>query len=493
MHSTLLLPRQHYTQLGIQGNGIASFMEAIAEKKLESHSLMVLRHGKVAFEHWCAPYEANRPHMLFSLSKSFTAVAVGIAIDEGLISLHDRITSFFPDDMPEQPSTNLLNMTIRDLLIMGTGHEQDPSSTVAETTLNWVRAFLAAPVNYEPGTHFLYNNGASYMLSAIIQQATGQTLLDYLRPRLFEPLGIQSPTWETCPRGINTGGWGLKLTTEDVAKFGLLMLAKGMWADKRIVSEEWVMEMTSKQIHNGDDPDNDWNQGYGYQMWKCRHHAVRGDGMYGQFCILLPKLDAVIVMTSATPQMNLVLNEVWEHLLPAIGQARAGQAKGIEADYGSEKKAEERLARAIASASYSPLQPSADAAGAANIAEWNGIGFEPEGVAEIAIRVTFGVEREVLRLKVENTSGGYTLICGAGQWLPSMSTVMGREEPVVSCYAEQDKNTLLLFVRFIETPFTQRITFRLLDNKVEMDSDWMVGEHIEGEWRITAVRMGSTV
>ncbi|MBW7461807.1 serine hydrolase, partial [Paenibacillus sepulcri] len=152
---------------------------------------------------------------------------------------------------------------------------------------------LAAPVEHEPGTHFVYNSGATYMLSAILQKVTGQTLLEYLQPRLIEPLGIKGAAWDVCPRGINVGGWGLNVTTEDIARFGQLYLQKGMWNGQRLLTEEWIAEATSSQISNGDGGVNDWAQGYGYQFWRCRHGVYRGDGAFGQFCIVMPEQDAV--------------------------------------------------------------------------------------------------------------------------------------------------------------------------------------------------------
>ncbi len=185
----------------------------------------------------------------------------------------------------------------------------------------WVRGFLAAEVRFKPGTHFVYNSFATYMCSAIIQKVSGETLLDFLMPRLFEPLGIENPTWETDPEGINTGGWGLSITTEDISRFGQLYLQKGEWEGEQLVSETWVEEATKIQSSNGSNPDSDWDQGYGYQFWRCRHNLYRGDGAFGQYCIVMPELDAVLAITSGTGDMQKVMNLAWEHLLPAMKEA----------------------------------------------------------------------------------------------------------------------------------------------------------------------------
>ena len=156
------------------------------------------------------------------------------------------------------------------------------------------------------------------MLSAIVQKVTGMTVLDYLRPRLFEPLGIEHPTWETSPQGISAGGFGLSIRTEDIARFGQLYLQRGKWQGKQLVPAAWVEAATARQTSNGSNPQSDWDQGYGYQFWRCRHGAYRGDGAFGQFCVVLPEQDAVIAITSGVKDMQAVLNLVWDKLLPAM-------------------------------------------------------------------------------------------------------------------------------------------------------------------------------
>ena len=179
---------------------------------------------------------------------------------------------------------------------------------------NWVRGFLAAEVQFKPGTHFVYNSFATYQ--AIIQKVSGETLLDYLTPRLFEPLGIENPSWETDPDGINTGGWGLSITTEDISKFFLeLYLQKGVGRGKQLVSEEWVEEATKLQSSNGSNPESDWDQGYGYQFWRCRHNLYRGRRL-ASFCIVMPDQDAVLAITSGNGRVQKVMSLAWKHLLP---------------------------------------------------------------------------------------------------------------------------------------------------------------------------------
>jgi CubicO group peptidase (beta-lactamase class C family) len=309
------LPRSTPEAQGVASTAIRAYVEA-ADKKVDTmHSFMLVRHGKVIAEGWWAPESAEKPHVLHSLSKSFTSTAVGLAVAEGKLSIDDPVLKFFPDDAPAEPSENLRAMRVRDVLSMAGGHGVEPKFGMDQP---WVRTFLAQPVPFKPGEHFLYNSPGTYLCSAIVQKVTGQTVLDYLRPRLFEPLGIQPAEWLTSPQGISTGGWGLKICTEDIAKFGQLYLQKGQWEGKQLIPAAWVEQATSKQVSNGTDPNRDWTQGYGFQFWRCRHNAFRGDGAFGQFCIVMPEQDAVIAITADTKDMQAELNLVWDLLLPAF-------------------------------------------------------------------------------------------------------------------------------------------------------------------------------
>ncbi|MCG8307605.1 MAG: beta-lactamase family protein [Cytophagales bacterium] len=304
---------------GVSSDAILNFIETAEKEQPDAlHSLMILRHGKVIAEGWWTPYNPETPHWLYSLSKSFASTAIGLAIDEGVLSLNDQVISFFPDKLPEEPSENLKNMRIRDLLTMNTGHQQDGSRAFRSASKDWVKSFLALDVEHKPGTKFTYNSGATYMLSAILQKKTGQTLVEYLKPRLFEPLDIKTPTWQSDPLGINVGGWGLSLTTSDIAKFGQLYLQKGNWNGRQIIPEAWIDLATSLQTSNGSNPESDWDQGYGYQFWRCRYNNYRGDGAFGQYCIIMPEKHAVIAITAGSGNMQGILDLVWDHLLPAM-------------------------------------------------------------------------------------------------------------------------------------------------------------------------------
>ena len=333
--ASLSLPRSTPEAQGVSSASVRAFVEAADQQVNTMHSFMLVRHGHVVAEGWWKPEAPEKLHVMHSLSKSFTSTAVGLAVAEGKLSIDDPVLKFFPEDAPAEPSAKLTAMRVRDLLTMSTGHEVEAKFT---TNAPWVQTFLAHPVPHKPGAHFLYNTPGSHMLAAIVGKVTGQTVLDYLKPRLFEPLGIENPEWGTSPQGNTLGGWGLKIRTEDIAKFGQLYLQKGKWNGKQLLPASWVEQATSKQVSNGSDPAKDWDQGYGFQFWRCRHGAYRGDGKDGQFCIVLPEQDAVIAITANTRDMQAQLNVVWDKLLPAL------HAKRLPANKQEQTKLQQTLA-----------------------------------------------------------------------------------------------------------------------------------------------------
>ncbi len=309
------------------------YFQAVADAEQDLHSIMVLQHGKVLAERWLSEGNPDSAHVLNSVSKTFTSTAVGLAIADGELELTDQVISFFPDEVPDTISDNLKAMTIRDLLTMNCGHDTDPTGSIRNVEGNdWVQAFLAYPVEHQPGTFYCYNSLGTYILSAIVQKVTGEKVVDYLYPRLFEPLGIDKPFWQESPQGINCGGWGLYLKTEDLAKMGQLLLQNGQWNGKQIIPAEWVAEASKAQVPSvpsGVKPQDaeklgltkessDWVQGYGYQMWRCRHNAFRADGANGQYILVIPDADAVIAVTAHIGDMQKELNLIWDNILPAL-------------------------------------------------------------------------------------------------------------------------------------------------------------------------------
>ena len=303
---------------GIPSRALLDLLRAYDEHLRFPHAFVFRRHGKTVSEAAWAPYGLDVPHQLFSLSKSFTSSAIGIAVDEGRLSLDDRILSFFPECDTPAVGPLMRKVTLRHLLTMSCGHDGCPAHRLlsADPACDLVRSFLELEPVYEPGTKFAYNSIGTYMLSAALRKVTGQNLSEYLRPRLFNPLGIGPVHWEKCLRhGTDFGGWGLWLSTRDIAKAGQLWLDFGRWEGRQLIPEEYMREATSWQIQNGPGGGPDWVQGYGYQFWQCQQRCVRGDGAYGQYVVMDRRRDTVFAFHSALVDMQEPLTLLWDTLL----------------------------------------------------------------------------------------------------------------------------------------------------------------------------------
>jgi len=318
------LPRATPESQGISSAGIQAIIDEQDAKNYGMHGLMILRHGQVVAEGWWAPYAASEPHMLFSLSKSFTSTAIGLLQSEGRLNIHDKLAAFFPEDVPADAPANVKAMRLRDLLMMSTGQVKEDVDALNDHLMAnpaATKKFFATPVPQKPGTLFYYNSPATFMLSATVTKVSGQTVRDYLRPRLFDPLGIPNPDWDVSAQGYNHGASGLHLRTEDVAKFGQLLLQRGEWHGRRLVPADWIDLATSRQASNGSDPEGDWDQGYGFQFWRCVPGFYRADGAYGQFCIVMPQYDTVVAITGGTKDTKGVMKMLWAKLLPELRAA----------------------------------------------------------------------------------------------------------------------------------------------------------------------------
>ncbi len=484
--SATQLKRTRPEDEGIPSAAVLSFIEAVEE---HTHPLdavqgfMLLRHGNVAAEGWWTPYSPDSPHALYSLSKSFTSSAIGMAVQEGLLTVDDPVLKFFPDDAPASPSENLKAMRVRHLLSMNTGHQEDTTDRVfGGADDNWPRTFLSLPVEHAPRTWFVYNTAATYMLSAIITQLTGLPLVDYLRPRLFEPLGIENPFWGTDPRGINIGGAGLHIKLDGVARFGQMYLQKGVWQGRRILSEEWIAEATRATSDNSNTrTDPDWTVGYGYQFWRCRHDCYRGDGAFGQYCVIMPEQDAVLAINSGVRDLQEVLNKVWEHLLPAMGP-KAPPDDG-------HAYAELRDKLAALSLPLPTGRPSSPGA-----AQWSGKTYrlESNDLKFGSVVVRFGdmlivsdkrgepsmqVESVAVKdgdaratLIVSDERGAHPIQVGYGTWLKGTTDIRGLgEEPVAACGAWTTEDTYEVRVCFYESEFCPIFRFHYAGDELQLD------------------------
>jgi CubicO group peptidase (beta-lactamase class C family)/predicted glycoside hydrolase/deacetylase ChbG (UPF0249 family) len=469
------LPRSLPESEGVSSEKIIQFLDAVANQTShEFHSMMILRHGRVIAEGWWNPYRADLVHTMYSCSKSFTATAVGFAAAEKKLSLDDAVISFFPDKIPMEADPQLPNMTIRHLLTMTAGHRPDPTGLVI-TSPDWIRRFFELPIVDSPGSKFLYNSAATYMLSAIVQKVTGQKIIDYLKPRLFQPLGIDGIDWEVDPAGINTGGWGLRLKTEDMAKFAQLFLQNGKWKNKQLLSPEWVKAAGTAQIMQNPDArpgqkdSSDWLQGYGYQMWRSRH-GYRGDGAFGQYMLILPEQDAVIAITSETPDMQGILNLVYQHLLPAF---KAGK---IKSNPTAARLLKSRLAALAIPPPAKTAQPGQELA-------VRSYAYAPVTTQKNLKNLTIKFENGIAQLTWITDSISHTIPFGFQSWVAGTTTRKGtylvaparsnREGlapyKTIGAYTWLDDHRMEFTLKYIESPHTDRFIIKVSEDEIEID------------------------
>jgi CubicO group peptidase (beta-lactamase class C family) len=298
---------------------LSTFADEIGKRGLNVYGVVVRQHGREMGAHFWRTDERINIH---SLSKSFLSCGVGIAMEEGLMHLDEQVIACFPDKLDQEPDEFLKKLTVRRLLTMSPGHSQGILMGEGRDELadqDWVHYFLNTKMDFEPGTRFAYDTGATFLLSAMLQRKTGMTALEYLKPRLFFPLGIRNPQWFTSPDGITLGGGGLHLNTREIGRFGQMLLDGGKYEGAQLVPQAYLAMATKKQIENEGTPD--WRCGYGFQFWMCAPKNVyRGDGKHGQFCIVCPDQDAVIAITSHE-EKNLqgILTCVWDTILPQLG------------------------------------------------------------------------------------------------------------------------------------------------------------------------------
>jgi CubicO group peptidase (beta-lactamase class C family) len=475
------LARSAPANKSVDPDGIAAFLNEIEREKIELHSFMMYCDGAVVAEGFWKPYAASRPHMQHSATKSWTAAAVGLAIDEGRFGLQDKVASFFPEYLPGEVSANLAAMTVKDLLTMRTGHRSGISGGEwRQMRGSWVEAFLHEPVVEAPGKTFIYSSASSYMLSAIVTRTTGQTVRDYLDERLFRPLDMGPIEWDQSPEGFSSGGNGLTCLTEDVMKFGVLHLQNGLWNGQRILPEEWVREATRNQVDEvwmskldgkrfrpseaNERVASDKREGYGYQWWMTPHDGYRASGVYGQQCIILPDKKAVIVFTAALGMGDRrLLPAVWKYLYTALGSGDSSRPSNQAA-------LEEQLGRLelpqIEGAVDSPLK------GAVSRRY-----LFPDNEDQIAeIILTF--EGDECEFVLSDHRGTHQIRVGFGRSIEGNTSMTGNllhheYQPeslrVLARGAWDDSQTVTMTWRFIETAFCDTVTLRFQDDRLQFD------------------------
>ena len=435
------LPRSTPAEQGVDVTGIDAFVTALApEPGAELHSLMVVRHGHVVAEHWWPPYGPQTPHLLYSLSKSFTATALGFAVAEGTVDLDATVLSYFPELDSRVTDERSRRIRVRHVAAMASGHEEDTAGRAVKAgDGDMLLGFLLTPPEREPGTIFAYNQPCTYSIGAIIRRVSGVSLTEYLRTRLFEPLGLSTYGWITDSQGREQGFSGLFMPTEAIAKLGQVYLSGGEWAGRRLLSAEWVAEATRSHIATHE-PSADWQQGYGFQFWQSRH-GYRGDGAYGQFMLVLPEADAVVAITSQSPDMQAVLDAAWAHLLPALtaGAGPAGPWKPPTTPLATP------AAKGPAPRATPPPPSSAHAPASADLLP--PMSFTPGPGNEVATLRTVQVGPTLVL-----TDDGPELVADLGA--PGDWTTTG---PVATAYAWVD-GLLLVDLAFVETPHRLHLT-----------------------------------
>ncbi|MDX6324749.1 MAG: hypothetical protein QOK15_1103 [Nocardioidaceae bacterium] len=455
------LPRSNPLEQQVDPRAVLAFLDAVeGQPDVEPHSLMIVRHGHVVAEGWWAPYSEDCRQLLYSLSKSFTSTAAAFAVAEGLIDPDDTLLSHFPELDAEVTDPRSRAITLRHCLSMASGHTRDMLDEAAAVDLEEpVRGFLLLPPEQEPGSVFAYSQPCTYAVASVIQRNAGVPLTEYLRPRLFDPLGIGDVGWQSWTAGREQGFTGLHARTEDIAKLGLLYLDGGRFNDAQLLSPDWVAEATRKHVDNSERPDPDWAQGYGYQFWMARH-GYRGDGAFGQFCVVLPEHDTVVVTTALTEQMQLVLDAMWEHLLPGLGGGTGGTRP--QEDTGTQAELCNRLRSLRLPTAARRSAPADPADGAASFRVVDPGQSADSSSALVAVAVApHGNGWEITLSEPDNA---VTLPLGTGDWaVSSPEDRHGARIPVAAAGGWADDGTLRADVVFLETPHHLELTCSLAD------------------------------
>ncbi len=304
--------------VGIDSSVIAKMTEEMSYRGINIHSLMVLRDNVVACEAWSKPLTPETPHMVYSISKSFLSTAYGLALDEGRITKGTKLVDVFPELQQGKKDEYLDKLTIHQLLCMTAGKQTSIRGSKSD---DWLKLFVNAKWIFEPGMSWRYINDNYYVASKMLCKILGESITDYLTPRLYEPLGIDIPFWEHSPDGVEAGGWGLQLKTEDIAKFILCYQNKGKYNDIQVIPEWWVKEATSYITDNSvSEKEPDASAGYGCGFWRCAGmpNTYRAEGMFCQYAISFDDYNACLVMTAEHSDLQETLNVVWKHMPEAF-------------------------------------------------------------------------------------------------------------------------------------------------------------------------------
>ncbi|MDO4511089.1 MAG: serine hydrolase [Bacteroidales bacterium] len=448
MASAQSLQRSTPAAEGVEAKAVTAFFDSLMHiTDTEMHHVMVLRHGKVIGELHPAPFHGRDGHTLYSESKTFTAIAVGLCVDDNLLRVTDRIITFFPDKLPSPVSENLAKMTIHDVLTMQSGIK--PDWNFRSNTTDWVRKYLSIPVADAPGTKYQYDSMCTFLLSAIVQRVTGKTMMELLTERIFKPLGITDAQWEQSPYGVNTGGWGLRLSAESQVKVGQLLLQKGEWNGEQLVSKQWVETASARQVYpyQKGTAAHKKSPGYGYQIWMSEYEgSYRADGALGQYMVMIPKKDMVVLINGASFNTEPELKHIWNVLMPGVKDAALAE------DAAAQKALEDYAAKA---ALPSPK-------GKATAKKWAGK------------TVTVGKGTKALEIKFKADGSlqyrfdGRTVVASQGKWFKA---IMAQTPPY--------SITPVAAFKGLKQAFTTASTFAWKGNELTIQTYWT--DFISGE------------
>lgn len=442
-----------YIAEDVSVGALNTYYEKAQAERQEIHTLQVWKGDRCLCRLAPEPYSCDDRREVYSLSKTFCSTAIGCAVDEGLLTVDDRIIDIFPDKLPEVVSENLAKMKVRHVLSMNTGHAACVMSHMFASD-DVAKAFLALEVPFEPGTHFAYNTGATCLLSAIITRLTGETLYDYLSRKILFPIGIRDAVWNLCGEGVNEGGIGIQITSDDIIKLGRLYANRGMWNGQRLLSEQWIAEASSFHSDNSTNGTPDWKCGYGYQIWLNVADGYRGDGAFGQLMVILPKLDIVMAAQGKVPAMQTELD-----LLVELAQHIPDE----------DSETELRLP------DYTPAMP-AETAFAGEDAwytlENNRIGWKKLHLyrEDNVLTLDFSDGRKISRITAG--AGHYEYSAHTDAWrTPKLLSLMDAHVPEtvrMASYYKVEDNVCTITARHLSDPHTEKITLTLDGDRLEI-------------------------
>jgi len=448
------LPRASASSLGIDPDCLIAFLDEVKAAGLDLHGFMLHRHGHVVAEGWTWPVDPNEPRVLHSMAKSFTGCAIGLAIQEGLLNLDDRLVRFFPDEVPANADPRLADMTVEHLLTMRTGHASNTSGSVWRSiSTSWIAEFFKIPLAYAPGSEYVYTSAASYMLSALINRVTGQTLHDYLKPRLFIPLDIYNETWDIGPDGVNPGGNGLTAPVSAALKLAVLHAQNGVWNGRQVLPAAWVQAATQPQ----GGPDSR----YGYHWMMKPRPAFSALGVFVQMAAVYREHNATLVLVGGMKNSAEIVPFI-ERYFPAA----------FSEDCSVKPEADARLEQRLASMAEQPLLVSdcpapEDSIRVFAVAE-NGLGVR---------QLSFAFTGHVLTFELTDSQATHRLQIGIDHWLTGLTSMPGRalhhgyefnHAQIVAGARWLDQKTLEMTWIYPQTAFRDRVKCVFEGNSVSL-------------------------